>query len=189
MSSYLSERHSRSMNTLSIQRPRPSIEIWMPAGASLPVKAVEVNCEPWTPFCLSSSEVSGVNLLLALHDESEDLAGQVALEGADCVELRMTRRDAARDEVLGSLIGPQPADSNNMQRTVGATVPAAVQAMPDRFAGRGGNRADPAKCGEAGFRTHPFGISAGCQQQLRGSHIADRVARHEVGRKLLDDGG
>jgi hypothetical protein len=34
------------MNTLSIQRPRPSIEIVTPASASAPVKAAEVNCEP-----------------------------------------------------------------------------------------------------------------------------------------------
>jgi hypothetical protein len=32
----LSERHSRSMNTLSIQRPRPSIEILTPVAASVP---------------------------------------------------------------------------------------------------------------------------------------------------------
>src|SRR6266481_6642812 len=48
MSSYLSERQSRSMNTLSIQRPRPSIEILIPAAASLPVKAALVNWLPWS---------------------------------------------------------------------------------------------------------------------------------------------
>ena len=31
-------RHSRSMNTLSIQRPHPSIEMRMPAAISVPVK-------------------------------------------------------------------------------------------------------------------------------------------------------
>src|SRR5438045_172216 len=39
MSSYFKLRHSRSMNTLSIQRPRPSIEMRMPAVASMPVKS------------------------------------------------------------------------------------------------------------------------------------------------------
>ena len=43
MSSYFIDRHSRSMNTLSIQRPRPSMEIATPASASAPVKATEVN--------------------------------------------------------------------------------------------------------------------------------------------------
>jgi hypothetical protein len=36
------------MKTLSIQRPRPSIEIWMPARSSAPVKAVLVNWLPWS---------------------------------------------------------------------------------------------------------------------------------------------
>jgi hypothetical protein len=48
MSSYLSERHSRSMNTLSIQRPRPSIEMRTPAAASVPVKAAAVSWQPWS---------------------------------------------------------------------------------------------------------------------------------------------
>src|ERR1700687_1734454 len=45
-SSYLSERQTRSMKTLSIQRPRPSIEMRMPAAWSWPVKAALVNCAP-----------------------------------------------------------------------------------------------------------------------------------------------
>ncbi|MCA6112793.1 hypothetical protein J6497_37610 [Bradyrhizobium sp. CNPSo 4026] len=36
------------MNTLSIQRPRPSIEILMPVAASVPVKAALVNWLPWS---------------------------------------------------------------------------------------------------------------------------------------------
>src|SRR5271166_2829088 len=39
-SSYLIERHSRSMKMLSMKRPRPSIEIATPAAASLPAKAL-----------------------------------------------------------------------------------------------------------------------------------------------------
>src|SRR5271165_1076820 len=50
---YFSDRHSRSMNTLSIQRPRPSMEIATPASASAPVKATEVNCEPWSVLKIS----------------------------------------------------------------------------------------------------------------------------------------
>lgn len=60
---------------------------------------------PQTPFCLSSGDARGVDLLLALHDESEDLAGEVALEGADGVELGMPLGDAARDELFGPLVG------------------------------------------------------------------------------------
>ena len=32
------------MKTLSIQRPRPSIEIWIPASNNAPVKSMPVNC-------------------------------------------------------------------------------------------------------------------------------------------------
>ena len=45
-SSYLIERHNRSMKMLSMKRPRPSIEIAMPAASSMPVKAALVNCAP-----------------------------------------------------------------------------------------------------------------------------------------------
>ncbi|MGY4158041.1 hypothetical protein ACVINW_003883 [Bradyrhizobium sp. USDA 4461] len=46
MSSYLSERHSRSMYRSSIQRSRLSIEILTPLAASVPVKAALVNLLP-----------------------------------------------------------------------------------------------------------------------------------------------
>src|SRR6266849_9925275 len=36
------------MKILSMKRPRPSIEIAMPAASSLPVKAALVNCAPWS---------------------------------------------------------------------------------------------------------------------------------------------
>src|SRR5712675_1996197 len=48
MSSYFKLRHSRSMNTLSIHRPRPSIEMRTPAAPSVPVKAALVNWLPWS---------------------------------------------------------------------------------------------------------------------------------------------
>jgi hypothetical protein len=44
--SYFSDRHSRSMKTLSTQRPRPSIEMRMPTSFKMLVKAKLVNCEP-----------------------------------------------------------------------------------------------------------------------------------------------
>jgi hypothetical protein len=52
-SSYFSERHSRSMKTLSIQRPRPSIETLIPAATSVPVKAAPVNWLPWSVLKIS----------------------------------------------------------------------------------------------------------------------------------------
>ena len=46
MHSYFRLRHSRSMNTLSIHRPRPSIEMRTPASRKTPVNRGEVN---WLP--------------------------------------------------------------------------------------------------------------------------------------------
>src|SRR5262249_54619983 len=53
MSSYFRLRHSRSMNTLSIHRPRPSIEMRIPEAASVPVKAALVNWLPWSVLKMS----------------------------------------------------------------------------------------------------------------------------------------
>jgi hypothetical protein len=41
------------MNTLSIHRPRPSIEMRTPAAASVPVKAALVNWLPWSVLKIS----------------------------------------------------------------------------------------------------------------------------------------
>jgi hypothetical protein len=41
------------MKTLSIQRPRPSIEILIPVAASTPVKAAPVNWLPWSVVKIS----------------------------------------------------------------------------------------------------------------------------------------
>jgi hypothetical protein len=42
---------------LSIQRPRPSIEIWMLACSSTPVKAALVNWLPWDSRQLSTARL------------------------------------------------------------------------------------------------------------------------------------
>jgi hypothetical protein len=55
MWSYLSVRQKRSMNTLPIARPTPSIEIATSASFNTLVNSSDVNCDPWTLSCLSSS--------------------------------------------------------------------------------------------------------------------------------------
>src|SRR5438270_13385317 len=105
MSSYFRLRHSRSMNTLSIQRPRPSIEMRMPAAASMPVKSRLVNWLPWTPFCLSSGDLGLIDRLVAPHDEGEDLAGDVAFQGPNGFKLRMPFSNAFGHIFLGFRIG------------------------------------------------------------------------------------
>ena len=42
------------MKTLSIQRPRPPIEIWTPGGSSVPVKARLVNWLAWSALKISA---------------------------------------------------------------------------------------------------------------------------------------
>src|SRR5580693_7132159 len=105
-SSYLIERHSRSMKMLSMKRPRPSIEIATPVAASLPAKASAVNVEPWTPFGLSSGDSHGVDLRAALSDEGEDLSSKVTLQGSNGVKFGMPFCDPTSNVVLGSLVGP-----------------------------------------------------------------------------------
>jgi hypothetical protein len=84
-----------------MKRPRPSIEIAMPAAASLPAKASAVKAEPWTPFCLSSGDSSGADFLLALHDEGEDLSCKISLQGSNGVEFGMPFGDSTCNVFLG----------------------------------------------------------------------------------------
>jgi hypothetical protein len=105
-SSRLSERQTRSMKTLSIQRQRPSIETRKPASISTPVEAADVNCERWTPFCLSSGDSGGVDFSATLHDEREDLSSKVTLQNSDGVEFGMPFCYRTSNIVLRSLVGP-----------------------------------------------------------------------------------
>src|SRR5271166_6542793 len=177
------------MNTLSIQRPRPSMEIATSASARAPVKAVEVNCEPWTPFCLSSGDSRGVDFLAALSDERKDLSGKITLQGSDCVEFGMPFRDPTSYVVLGPLVGSQATDGDDVQRAISGAISSTVEPMPDGLSRRRGNRTDPAQRCEAGFRPESFRIVAGRKEKLCGSGVADRIAGDEVRRQLIDDGG
>lgn len=78
----------------------------MEIATSAPVKAADVNCEPWTPFCLSSGNSRGVNFLATLRDEREDLSCKVAFQGANGVEHGMPFCYPMGDVILGSLVGP-----------------------------------------------------------------------------------
>src|SRR3954453_1320135 len=53
MSSYFTLLHSRSTNTLSSARPRPSMLTATPAASSRPTNAVAVNCTPWSVLKIS----------------------------------------------------------------------------------------------------------------------------------------
>lgn len=123
------------MKMLSRQRPLPSIDIRVPIRFSRSVQAKEVNCDPWTPFCLSSSDPRCVDVFLAPHDDAEDFARDVALHHADGFQLGMTFGDAARDVGSCPFVGPEAADRDDVQRAVGSAVSAAVESVPHCLSG------------------------------------------------------
>ena len=103
----------------------------IPAFWSTPVKRGEVNWLPWTPFCLSSDDLCCVDFPTTLSDEGEDLSGKVTLQGSDGVEFGMPFGDSPSNVVLGSLVGPQASDGDDVQRAVSGAVSAAVEPMTD----------------------------------------------------------
>src|SRR4051794_3011474 len=74
------------MNTLSIQRPRPSIEILIPAALSVSVKVARVNCEPWSVLKISgrpnrasaSSRASTQKRVSRVFDSRHDSTARLA---------------------------------------------------------------------------------------------------------------
>jgi hypothetical protein len=61
--------------------------------SKVPVKSSLVNWLPWTPLCLSTGDLGLIDLLVAPHDEGEDLAGDVAFQGPNGFKLRMSFSD------------------------------------------------------------------------------------------------
>jgi hypothetical protein len=74
------------MKTLSIQRPRPSMEMRIPALASRPVKAALVNCEPWSVLKIAgrpnrasaSSRASTQNAVSMVFDSRQASTARLA---------------------------------------------------------------------------------------------------------------
>ncbi len=82
---------------------------------------------------------------MALQDQRERLRGEVALQGANGVELGVSPGDATGDERLGPLVGVQPPDGDDVQGAAGSAVAAAVEAVTDRRAGGCRHRAHAAQ--------------------------------------------
>ncbi len=55
MSSCLTLRHNRSINRLSIHRPRPSMLTSTPADSTASIYSGEVNCDPWSVLAISGA--------------------------------------------------------------------------------------------------------------------------------------
>ena len=86
----------------------------IPASARRSVYLIETYWAPLTPFCLSSGDSRGVDFLAALRDEREDLSGKVTLQGSNGVEFGMPFCDPTSNIVLGSLVGPQTSDGDDV---------------------------------------------------------------------------
>src|SRR6516225_5716188 len=142
MSSYLSERHSRSMNTLSIQRPRPSIEMRTPAAASVPVKAALVNWLPWSVLKMSglpkrasaSSSAETQNEPSKVLDSRQDSTARLA-------QSMIATKEAAADRDVGDVRAPdlvRPRDGQPAQEIRVYLVPGRRLRCP-RFRAERGN--------------------------------------------------
>ncbi|MNL03247.1 hypothetical protein D3C87_1237780 [compost metagenome] len=81
-----------------------------------------VNCDPWTPFCLSSGDPGLTDLFPAAHDDAEDFPSDVTFQCPDCIELGMARSHTASDILLGLIIGPETANCNDVEGAIGKSV-------------------------------------------------------------------
>ena len=94
------------------------------------------------------------------------LAGDVALEAADDLELGFAFGAAALG--LGARAGAvaQAADSDQVKGAVGVAVAAVVEPVAAGFAGRGRDRAGATKRGERGFAAQALDVLPGAHEQL-----------------------
>src|SRR5215218_1606679 len=69
---------------------------------------------PWMPFCLSSGDWELIDLAPALANEGEDLACDVALDASNGFEFGVSLGDALCDVGLGSGIGPEASDGDDV---------------------------------------------------------------------------
>ena len=96
---------------------------------STSVKTSLVNWLPWTPFYVSSDGYL-VDGALALANHCEQLAGDIAFQATDGLQLGMALGDLLRHVGLGPRISPQSADGDNVQGTVSRPIAAFCQATP-----------------------------------------------------------
>jgi hypothetical protein len=125
--------------------------------------AYAVNWLPWMPFCLSSGQTGLVYLASALADQGEHLASDVAFQASDDLQLGMALSDAPRHVGLGSRIGQEPSDGDDVQGAVRCSITASIEAMAGRLAGRSRNWAHTTKSREAALRMETLRVVASCQ--------------------------
>ena len=94
-----------------------------------------------------------------------DVAGDVALEAAECFFFGEALFHASRDVVAGSWVADHAGDDDVPQRRVRVAIAAPVESVSLVFATAGIDGCDTAEMSEAGFVAELFGIVAGCDEQ------------------------
>src|SRR3954454_20934277 len=102
-----------------------------------------------------------------------DLAGDVAFEAADDLPFTLAFGGAAGDVVDGGLVKAHADDDGAVERAVGLSVTAVVEAVALGGARAGGDRAGAAELGEGGFGVDAVGVVAGEDEHLGGGVGAD----------------
>ena len=119
------------------------------------------------------------------HDALVDLACEESFEAADDVFLGEAFGGAAGGVVDGGLVEAHAHDGGPVERGVGLSVSAAVQAVPAAGHSRaGGDRAGAAELRERGLGLDPVWVVAEHDQQLSGGVGADAVALAQCWRRL-----
>src|SRR5690606_2753378 len=124
---------------------------------------------------------SGEFKIVWCGDELVELAGDVAFEAADDLLLGQAVFGASFHVGAGAGVPAQAADDDPVERFVGLSVAAAVEAVPVGLAGRGGDRRGTAEHRERRLRTQPVVVVAGGDQQLAGDVGADAVGGDQAG--------
>src|SRR5690606_8523200 len=103
---------------------------------------------------------SGEFKMVWCGDELVELAGDVAFEAADDLLLGHAVFGASFHVGAGAGVPAQAADGDPVERFVGLSVAAAVEAVPVGLAGRGGDRGGAAEHGERRLGSEPVVVVA-----------------------------
>ena len=124
------------------------------------------------PICQdgrSGRQVCGLARSVVCHHALKDLAAEKAFETADDLPFGPLFSSASFDVGAGGCVEPHPHDDGPVERGVGLSMTAAVEAVAARrHPGRSRDGAGPAKLSEGGFRMNPLEVVAKDDQQLGG---------------------
>src|SRR3954451_9282354 len=120
-----------------------------------------------------------------------DLSGDVAFEAGDDFAFAFAFGGAPGDVVDGGLVKAHADDHGPIERAVGLSVPAVVEAVALDGARAGRDRAGAAELGEGGFGVDALGVVAGEDEHLGRGIGADperlAQARGGGGGELVED--